>query len=95
MWKDGVWNGQGSHFSIDEIDEAMNSWPLGTVGSRADRKVIEQLDEIGKEIGYGALAQFADWLRDIRLYGEIEKIKQFKIQRFKELGWELPKALES
>ena len=85
---------KGKKFTLDEIDEAMNSWPMNTVGSRQDRRAIESLDILAKEIGYGALVQFAEWLRDIRLYGEIEKVKQFKIRRFKELKWKLPGELE-
>lgn len=80
--------------SIADLNIMLNSWPEGCLGWERDKKVLMTLDHLGNEIGYGALQQFATWLRDIQCYGKPKEACDLKRERFTALGWKLPERFE-
>lgn len=80
--------------NLEELNVVVNSWPEGTRGWHMDASAIAQLDHLGKEIGYGALEQFAHWLYLIQCHGVAQEVAAMKRERFRALGWPLPSRFE-
>lgn len=72
-----------------ELSILVNSWPEHTLGHSMDSDAICKLDEIGAKIGYGALAQLAQWIREIQCDRNCANVVALKTSRFKYLGWPL------
>ncbi len=80
--------------TLDELNVLMNSWPEGTVGWHSDGAALRELDRIGSAIGYGALAQFSQWLYETQCHKDQANAALLKRERFKLLGWDLPDNFE-
>ena len=85
----------GDRFTEEELNILLNSWPtVAAAGHAIDQRTIAALDRLGRDIGYGALAQMAQWMYEIRCHGNQENAATLKRERFNALGWPLPEGFE-
>lgn len=77
-----------------QLNTLLNSWPEGAIGHDVEQFIIEALNHYGKTIGYGALNQLAEFLRQIQCDHTSEQAASLKRNRFAALGWKLPDDFE-
>lgn len=77
-------------YTLAELDALLNGWSDRTMGNTTDAEAIRRLDEIGAAIGYGALAQLAQWLYEIQCHRDPTAAARMNRERFAALGWPLP-----
>jgi hypothetical protein len=78
----------------DDLNVLINGWEEGTLGHEEQRQAIAALDILGKRLGYGALAQIAQWLYEVQCHDDPKKAIFMKRERFHSLGWNLPERFE-
>jgi hypothetical protein len=84
----------GDKMTEAELNTLINSHREGTALHGQERSIIGILDNIGRMIGYGRIAQIAEHIRNARLYGQTEAAAGLKRERFSLLGWPLPDNFE-
>lgn len=52
--------------------------------------IIEVLNTLGRAHGYGAVAQMAQWIREVQCDRNPEPFAEFKEKRFKQMNRKLP-----
>lgn len=77
-----------------ELDCLFNSWPGGTVGAAQDAAAIAAMNRIGEQIGYGWLAQLAQFIYEAQCHKDAARAIGMKRSRFASLGWQLPADFE-
>jgi hypothetical protein len=55
----------GDKLSKAELNTLLNSWPEGTPGHAMDAKIIDVMDDVGANIGYGMAWKLPDDFEDV------------------------------
>ncbi len=67
----------------EDLISALNGWPEGTVGYEKEKKLIKELNTLGRKHGYGRLNQLTEMIED--LYRNPENLQNYKNERLKHI----------